>query len=339
MLGKLKRLVAVLAAVAVLALPAPALAYTQTRNIVSGGHGALSPSYLVVHETANPGASAWNHVLYWGRNASTAATTQYVMDVDGSVVYQVMEADRLAWHVGGGNRYSYGIELCHAVTRSDFERQWGEAAQWCADQLRSREWGIDRLVSHDEARRLWGGTDHTDPVGYFAKYGRSWAQFETEVSARMRGGSDSSAASGGGGAAAGGTGFAGGMYRCNVAALNVRSGPGLGYAVVAGYGRGQTVVLDSWYTVRDGYVWGRYTGYSGKVRYVAVGLPTGKPEAGDYLVRVGGTSATARKSADRLALEVIRGDWGNGSARRDRLRSAGHDYEAVQSLVNRMLAA
>ena len=84
---------------------------------------------------------------------------------------------------------------------------------------------------------------------------------------------------------------------------------------------------------------GRYTGYSGKVRYVAVGLPTGKPEAGNYLVRVDGASALARKSADQLALEVIRGDWGNGSVRRDRLQSAGHNYEVVQNLVNRMLAA
>lgn len=57
---------------------------------------------------------------------------------------------------------------------------------------------------------------------------------------------------------------------------------------MASYHKGQTVVLDSWYKSRDGYVWGRYTGAtSGKLRYVAVGRATGKPEADDYLVRVG----------------------------------------------------
>ena len=72
----------------------------------------------------------------------------------------------------------------------------------------------------------------------------------------------------------------------NVGALNVRDAPGLAGNVVATYKRGQTVVLDSWYAVADGYVWGRYTGgASGLKRYVAVGRATGKPEANDYLVK------------------------------------------------------
>lgn len=85
----------------------------------------------------------------------------------------------------------------------------------------------------------------------------------------------------------GSTGFAGGTYRCTVDTLNVRDVPGLSGSVVAKYHEGQTVVLDSWYKSFDGYIWGRYTGAtSGKLRYVAVGRATGKPEADDYLVRV-----------------------------------------------------
>ena len=80
----------------------------------------------------------------------------------------------------------------------------------------------------------------------------------------------------------------GGTYRCTVGTLNVRDTPGLSGSVVARYHKGQTVVLDDWYKSSDGYVWGRYTGStSGKLRYVAVGRATGKPEADDYLVRVG----------------------------------------------------
>lgn len=91
-----------------------------------------------------------------------------------------------------------------------------------------------------------------------------------------------------GASGSGSTGFAGGTYRCTVDTLNVRDTPGLSGSVVARYHKGQTVVLDSWYVSRDGYVWGRYTGStSGKLRYVAVGRATGKPEADDYLVRVG----------------------------------------------------
>ena len=83
-----------------------------------------------------------------------------------------------------------------------------------------------------------------------------------------------------------GSGFDGGTYRCNVDKLNVRDRPTTAGAVVASYSRGETVVLDNWYTVADGYVWGRYTARSGKVRYVAVGPHTGKAEANDYMVKV-----------------------------------------------------
>lgn len=77
----------------------------------------------------------------------------------------------------------------------------------------------------------------------------------------------------------------GGKYRCTVSALNVRDAPSLGGNVVASYSSGQTVVLDDWYKIADGYVWGRYTSYSGHTRYVAVGKATGKPEADDFLVK------------------------------------------------------
>lgn len=83
-----------------------------------------------------------------------------------------------------------------------------------------------------------------------------------------------------------GTGF-GGTYRCTVNSLNVRDAPTLGGNVVASYSKGQTVVLDDWYKIADGWVWGRYTGASsGKKRYVAVGKPTGGPAADDYLLKV-----------------------------------------------------
>ena len=82
------------------------------------------------------------------------------------------------------------------------------------------------------------------------------------------------------------SGFDGGLYRCTVEDLRVRSEPSLSAEIVAHYSRGETVTLDSWYTIADGYVWGRYTGGSGKTRYVAVGKPTGGYDPNDYLVKV-----------------------------------------------------
>lgn len=51
------------------------------------------------------------------------------------------------------------------------------------------------------------------------------------------------------------------------------------------------------------------------------------------------TSAAVVNDAeiDRLARECIRGDWGNGQERVDRLTAAGHDYSRVQARVNKIL--
>lgn len=47
--------------------------------------------------------------------------------------------------------------------------------------------------------------------------------------------------------------------------------------------------------------------------------------------------AAPAKSVDEIAREVIRGEWGNGSDRRQRLEAAGYDYDAVQDRVNAIL--
>lgn len=47
--------------------------------------------------------------------------------------------------------------------------------------------------------------------------------------------------------------------------------------------------------------------------------------------------ATATKTIDELAQEVIDGKWGNGDARKSALTAAGYDAHAVQTRVNEMM--
>lgn len=84
-----------------------------------------------------------------------------------------------------------------------------------------------------------------------------------------------------------------GTYQCVVDALNVRAGAGTGYAVVAQYRRGETVVLDGTAVTAGGCVWGRYTGGSGKLRWVAVRTTGGM----EYLRKVSTTAKQAAKPA------------------------------------------
>ena len=48
------------------------------------------------------------------------------------------------------------------------------------------------------------------------------------------------------------------------------------------------------------------------------------------------TTQATRKTNEEIALEVFRGEWGNGTDRYNRLTNAGYDYNAIQSIVNSM---
>lgn len=315
----------VLALVAALAAPCGAEAYQSVNKYVSGGHGYLNASYLVIHETANPGASAYNHTLLWSRDDTYAV--HHVMELDGSTVYNTVAENRLCWHVGNGNGYTIGIELAHATNASDFAKQWSEAVKWAGDELRAHGWDTSRLLSHYEAAQRWGGSDHTDPIGYFRQYGKTWAEFKQAVAAYLGSGYVAPIAptDGNGGTVASSSTSTndssfGGTYRCTVSSLNVRSTPSLYGAVVASYGYGQTVNLDNWYCIANGYVWGRYTSYSGYTRYVAVGRPTGGYDPNDYLVRGAAGSSQARPASTgrtagryRIAVDALNVRSGAGT--------------------------
>lgn len=257
------------------------------------GHGSCSPKYLFIHETANPGASAYNHSLLYARGYNYAV--QYVSDKTGNV-YHCVPDNRLAWAVGNGNKYGVNLEICHETNAADFKKGWDTAVTFVAWYLKTRGWTTANLMSHNECRLKWGGTDHTDPDGYFKKYGKTWADFKNEVKKKMEGTTSSSTSKPSTTTKpttttkpSTSTSKFGGTYKCTVSKLNIRTGPGLNYSVIKDkyYKKGQTVNLDNWYKIADGYVWGRYTGASsGKKRYVAVGKATGKPESNDFLVKV-----------------------------------------------------
>lgn len=248
---------------ATLMLPGTAHAYEQKEAICNQGHGYNSAQYLTVHETDNPGASAYNHYRLYSRGYAYAV--QYVMDLDGSPVYHCMEDNRKAWAVGNGNSRCVNIELCHATNRADFNKQWDEAVKWCGDYLNKRGWGIDRLISHNDARMRFGGTDHTDPLSYFVSYGKSWNMFKSEVAAYMQTGQT-------GGTVEQGTTETqapssyngsksysiGSTYTVTASALHVRSGASVNYGIVRTYPHGLRFTLletkDNWGRTPSGWV-------------------------------------------------------------------------------------
>ena len=53
--------------------------------------------------------------------------------------------------------------------------------------------------------------------------------------------------------------------------------------------------------------------------------------------KLGATTTTTKKTVSQLADEVIAGKWGTGNTRKQKLKAAGYDYDAVQAEVNKKL--
>ena len=133
----------------------------------------------------------------------------------------------------------------------------------------------------------------------------------SEVNARLDGGSTKSDSK---------SGSSGDVYLVKVTcdALNIRKGPGTGYAVVGCIcGRGTYTIVGTsgnWGRLKSGVGW--------------ICL--------DYTSRAGFAKASSAKAADidAMARAVIRGDYGNGEELRCRL---GEKYAAAQRRVNELL--
>lgn len=139
--------------------------------IVADGHGALIPQYFAVHSTANPGATAANHVSYWRGNPDYAV--HLVSDWDEA--YHTVPYDRICWQVGNGNAVCEGLEICEALTREQFERGLEVARSVILQRLAAHGWTVDGNVrSHDWFTRTYGGSDHTDPLPYLNNWGWTW---------------------------------------------------------------------------------------------------------------------------------------------------------------------
>lgn len=107
--------------------------------------------------------------------------------------------------------------------------------------------------------------------------------------------------------------------------LNYRSEPSMNGTVKGQTGKGVFTIVE----VNDG--WGRLKSGAGWIwlenpSYCTVqGTVTETPK----------TSST--KLVDEIAKEVIRGDWGNGEERKQKLTAAGYDYSVIQKKVNEIL--
>ena len=112
----------------------------------------MNPTRIVVHNTYN-NASADAEVRYMNNNNNTVS---FHFAVDDKEVVQGIPLNCNAWHAGdggsgAGNRQGIAIEICYSKSGgARFVAAEKLAAQFIAQLLKERGWGLERVTKHQD---------------------------------------------------------------------------------------------------------------------------------------------------------------------------------------------
>lgn len=148
--------------------------------------GVGHPEGVVIHETATPGATAWNEVTYFNREWRNIQSYVHAF-ADANNILQIHDTNYGVWGAGPwANSRMVQIELCQENSWGDFVRSVNNQAYFTAVML--KKYGLTPSLADNKGYgTIWshyainqyhpsaGG--HTDPIGYFNKWGYTMWQF------------------------------------------------------------------------------------------------------------------------------------------------------------------
>lgn len=135
---------------------------------------------VVIHYTASPGDTARTEANHERKYWYKAFVHEFI---DPNEIIQVADPDYKSWGVGeSGNDRFINLELCDASNQRDFDISFDKITQRTAEYLFARRLGVTpaksdgtgTLWGHFQVSKYLGDTNHSDPVAYLAKWGKSW---------------------------------------------------------------------------------------------------------------------------------------------------------------------
>ncbi|MFD1418165.1 peptidoglycan recognition protein family protein [Companilactobacillus keshanensis] len=148
-------------------------------------NGVGKPEGVVVHETADANASAENEVSYFNNNWPSLQTYVHAF-VDDKESINIHSADYGVWGAGHTANYKFiQVELCEVHDYDAFARSLSNDAYYIATRL--IQYNLpdipgQTVVSHHQVSNTYRETNHSDPDGYFAKWGYDMNQFNDLIS-------------------------------------------------------------------------------------------------------------------------------------------------------------
>ncbi|GAF36318.1 N-acetylmuramoyl-L-alanine amidase family protein [Lentilactobacillus farraginis] len=143
-------------------------------------HGKGKPEGVVIHETGNPSSTIFDEIAYMKKNYRNAFVHSFV---DSNHIINIANTDYLCWGVGyPGNARFLQFEQTEMHSKKSFAHEVENAAYYTAYLLKSYHLkpndavydGKGTVWSHGAVAKYLGGSDHTDPVGYYKRAGRKY---------------------------------------------------------------------------------------------------------------------------------------------------------------------
>lgn len=161
----------------------PATIKKDERTYQMFNYAGGKPQGVVIHETANPNSTIEDEIAYMDKNWQSAFVHAFA---DSKQIIQIHDTDYGSWGAGPiANSRFVQIELVRSKTREDFAKSVNNQAYYAAYMLDkyglkpklATGSGSGTIWAHDDVSKYLGGTDHSDPVAYFASWGYSMQEF------------------------------------------------------------------------------------------------------------------------------------------------------------------
>ena len=248
---------------------------------------------IIAHETGNPNNTGYlagrNEAAYM-KNHYYDAYTHYIVENDGSTVYQIGEPGYVEWGAGPSANVNSPVQI--ELARTNNYNTFIKGYQVYVNLLRQKadeygspknldSWALQGIKSHLWTSRNWGETDHGDPIGYFAQWGISYDQFQHDIAYGVGSNAPTNKPQPTKPQPANGGTYEGftpetGKFTVGSEAIQVRVGrPGINAPRGGKLQPGDSIRYDGFKNV-DGYVWVHYKGYSGDDLFLPT-HPSGTP--------------------------------------------------------------
>ncbi|OFA13249.1 bifunctional autolysin precursor [Lentilactobacillus sunkii] len=143
-------------------------------------HGKNKPEGVVVHETGNSSSNIWGEIAYMKKNYRNAFVHTFV---DSGHIINIASTKYLCWGVGyPGNARFVQFEQVQMHHKKSFAEEVENAAYYTAYILKEYHLkpndacydGKGTVWSHRAVAHYLGGSDHTDPNGYYKNRGKKY---------------------------------------------------------------------------------------------------------------------------------------------------------------------